>query len=112
MELHFVDGAVVGMRLSGGVEVRNTLSTEVFEANVVVGRARHGLNLEDLAADHGPVADSQRIPRLNAYTRRGRIVIAQNSVGLPDAAHSAALDRITFGIEHFNLGVEQRAETG
>ena len=55
------------------------LSTEGGKPGVVVGPARHGLQLHDLAAEHGVIADREARWGLDADARLRRIVIAQGS---------------------------------
>ena len=95
------------MRLGGGVEHGQALSAKGSEPDIVVGTARHGFQLHDLAAQHGVVANREAGGTLNADARQHGIVIAQRRGSLENAAHGGAIDGLAFRIEHLQDRIER-----
>src|SRR5207244_7360312 len=92
------------------VEHRQPLSAEGGEAGIVIGSSRHGVELDDLAADHGVIAHGKARRRLDTDARQHGVVIAQRRERFEHAADGGALDWLAFGVEYFKDGIERRSE--
>src|SRR5262249_40418511 len=109
MNLDLIHRRVVGVRFARGVEHGHALASERDKACVIVRTSRHGVELDDLAANQSVISNSEAGGTQNAYAGLNGVVVAQRSCGLEHAADGGALDRMAFSVQDLEQRIERRA---
>ena len=111
-QANFVNRVPHGVALGRGPEQGLPDAPNRFEPGIVVRTPRHRLDLYDLRADHEIVVQRQILRRAQAHRPLDRAAIAENDLGLREAADFRAADRPALRIPDLHQGVQGGAQSG